>query len=81
MRVPAGSVRTLASESVDWILSGYDWNLWNGGGKYKLREMHPDILTLPQHFKNNGYATIGTGKIFDPRNVEDDWHGPQDAIS
>ena len=48
-----------------------------GGGKYKLREMHPDILTLPQHFKNNGYATIGTGKIFDPRNVEDDWHGPQ----
>ena len=52
-----------------------------GGGKYKLREMHPDILTLPQHFKNNGYATIGTGKIFDPRNVEDDWHGPQDAIS
>ena len=52
-----------------------------GGGKYKLREMHPDILTIPQHFKNNGYATIGTGKIFDPRNVEDDWHGAQDAIS
>ena len=52
-----------------------------GGGKYKLREMHPQILTLPQHFKDNGYATIGTGKIFDPRNVEDDWHGPQDAIS
>lgn len=52
-----------------------------GGGKYKLREMHPDILTLPLHFKNNGYTTIGTGKIFDPRNVEDDWNGPQDAIS
>lgn len=52
-----------------------------GGGKYKLREMHPQILTLPQHFKNNGYVTVGTGKIFDPRNVEDDWHGPQDAIS
>ena len=52
-----------------------------GGGKYKMREMHPDILTLPQHFKNNGYATIGTGKVFDPRNVEDDWQGPQDKIS
>ncbi|MEC8333784.1 MAG: sulfatase [Verrucomicrobiota bacterium] len=52
-----------------------------GGGKYKLRELHPEILTLPQHFKNNGYVTVGTGKIFDPRNVEDDWHGPQDAIS
>lgn len=52
-----------------------------GGGRYKLREMHPDILTLPQHFKNNGYTTIGTGKIFDPRNVENDWQGPQDDIS
>ncbi|WP_168442070.1 sulfatase [Pontiella desulfatans] len=52
-----------------------------GGGRYKMREMHPDILTLPQHFKNNGYTTIGTGKIFDPRNVEDDWQGPQDKIS
>lgn len=52
-----------------------------GGGKYVMREMHPDILTLPLHFKNNGYATIGTGKVFDPRNVEDDWQGPQDKVS
>lgn len=52
-----------------------------GGGRYKMREMHPDILTLPLHFKNNGYETIGMGKIFDPRNVEDDWHGPQDKVS
>ena len=52
-----------------------------GGDRYKMREMYPDILTLPLHFKNNGYNTIGTGKIFDPRNVEDDWNGPQDEIS
>ena len=52
-----------------------------GNNKYKMRDMHPNILTLPQHFKNLGYNTIGTGKIFDPRNVEDDWHGPQDAVS
>ena len=52
-----------------------------GNDKYKMRDMHPNILTLPQHFKNLGYNTIGTGKIFDPRNVEDDWHGPQDAVS
>jgi hypothetical protein len=36
---------------------------------------------LPQHVKKRGYGTIGTGKIFDPRNVEGDWNGPQDAIS
>ena len=52
-----------------------------GSDKYKLRPKHPDILTLPQYFKNNGYTTVGTGKIFDPRNVEGDWHGPQDKIS
>ena len=52
-----------------------------GQDKYKLRPKHPDILTLPQHFKNHGFVTIGTGKIFDSRNVEGDWQGPQDQIS
>lgn len=52
-----------------------------GPEKYKLREKYPDMVTLPQHFKNNGYNTIGTGKIYDPRNVEDDWNGPQDAVA
>ena len=28
------------------------------------RQRHPDILTLNQHFKNNGYRTIGLGKIY-----------------
>ncbi len=51
------------------------------GMQSKLREMYPDMLTIPQHFKNNGYNTIGTGKIYDPRNVEDDWNGPQDEIA
>ena len=31
-----------------------------GNNKYKMRDMHPNILTLPQHFKNLGYNTIGT---------------------
>ncbi|MGJ8639550.1 MAG: sulfatase [Opitutaceae bacterium] len=30
----------------------------------KIRELNPDILTLPQHFGNNGYDTVFTGKIF-----------------
>ena len=38
--------------------------------KTKMRDKRPDILTLPQHFKNNGYITAGIGKIFDPRGVD-----------
>ena len=29
-----------------------------------FRAEHPDWVTLPQHFKNNGYAALRTGKIF-----------------
>jgi len=29
-----------------------------------FRVAHPDWVTLPQYFKNNGYATLRTGKIF-----------------
>ncbi len=38
--------------------------------KDKIRDVNPDVLTLPQHFKNHGYQTAAVGKIFDPRNVE-----------
>jgi iduronate 2-sulfatase len=27
-------------------------------------DIHPKIATLPEHFKTNGYHTIGIGKIF-----------------
>src|SRR6478672_3336202 len=29
-----------------------------------FRDAHPDWVTLPQHFKANGYATLRSGKIF-----------------
>ena len=38
--------------------------------KTLIRDINPDVVTLPQHFKNNGYQSIGMGKIFDPRSVQ-----------
>ncbi len=38
--------------------------------KVKLRNVHPDIVTLPQKFKQNGYTSIGMGKVFDLSSVD-----------
>ncbi len=38
--------------------------------KTRIRDIRPEIITLPQHFKENGYHTVGVGKIFDPRSVD-----------
>ena len=38
--------------------------------KLKIRVVNPDIVTLPQLLKENGYVTAAVGKIFAPRNVE-----------
>jgi len=35
-----------------------------------IRDKNPNIVTLPQYFKQNGYTTMGVGKIFDPRSVD-----------
>ena len=32
--------------------------------KTYMREMNPNILTLPEHFKNSEYQTVGMGKVF-----------------
>jgi len=29
-----------------------------------IRNAVPDVVTLPQHFKNNGYRSVGMGKVF-----------------
>ncbi|MEL7118104.1 MAG: sulfatase-like hydrolase/transferase, partial [Bacteroidota bacterium] len=36
----------------------------------KMRDINPDILTIPQYFKQQGYTTTGIGKTFDPRCVD-----------
>ena len=38
--------------------------------KTLIRDMNPDIVTLPQHLQSQGYTTAGIGKIFDPRSVD-----------
>ncbi|MBC8041191.1 MAG: sulfatase [Opitutaceae bacterium] len=38
----------------------------------RMRDVHPDLLTLPQHFKNSGYFVQGMGKVFDGRS-SDGW--------
>jgi hypothetical protein len=42
--------------------------------KTKIRDMNPDVVTLSQFFKQNGYTAVGTGKIFDFRSVEGHEH-------
>ena len=39
--------------------------------KTKMRDINPNILTIPEYFKENGYITAGVGKIYDPRCVDE----------
>jgi choline-sulfatase len=39
--------------------------------KTNMRAKDPNILSLPQYLKQQGYATTGVGKIYDPRCVDD----------
>lgn len=36
-----------------------------------FRDLHPDIVTLPQHFRSQGYQTVYSGKIFHKRDFAD----------
>ena len=48
-----------------------NWNL-----ESKFRDIMPHVVTLPQHFSDNGYKTYGVGKIFhgQSNNHQDDDH-------
>lgn len=39
--------------------------------KTLIRDKNPNIKTLPQHFKENGYSTAAVGKVFDVRSVDE----------
>ena len=48
--------------------------------KTRMRDINPDILTIPEYFKNNGYHTVGIGKIYDPRCVDNDRDKPSWSV-
>ena len=41
-----------------------------------MRDKNPNILTLPQYFKQNGYTSMGVGKVFDYRSVDNQQDAP-----
>ncbi len=44
--------------------------VWDLRNHAKLRKMNPDVVTLPQYFREHGYETAAVGKVFDPRSVD-----------
>ena len=43
------------------------------GLRIPLREAMPDVLTLPEHFRTNGYETVSVGKVY--HHANDDLQG------
>ncbi len=44
--------------------------VWDLRAHAGLRDRIPDIVTLPQYFREHGYETAAVGKVFDPRSVD-----------
>ncbi len=62
----AVSAATRASLLTGWYPDKTQvWDL-----KTKMRNKNPEVVTLPQYYIDNGYTTMGIGKIYDPREVD-----------
>lgn len=48
--------------------------------KTPMRDVNPDILSLPQYLITQGYSTQGIGKVYDPRNVDKELDKPSWSI-
>jgi arylsulfatase A-like enzyme len=48
--------------------------------KTRMRDVNPDIISLPQYFKSQGYSTQGLGKVYDPRCVDSEIDKPSWSV-
>lgn len=48
--------------------------------KTPMRDMVPDILSLPQYLITQGYSTQGIGKVYDPRDVDKELDAPSWSV-
>lgn len=48
--------------------------------KTRMRDINPEILALPQYFKESGYTSVAIGKIYDPRCVGKQYDQPSWSI-
>lgn len=48
--------------------------------KTRMRDVNPDILAMPEHFRAKGYTTVAIGKIYDPRCVDKQYDKPSWSI-
>ncbi len=48
--------------------------------KTRMRDVNPDILSIPQYFISQGYSTQGIGKVYDPRCVDKDIDKPSWSV-
>ena len=48
--------------------------------KTRMRDVNPDILSLPQYLISQGYTTQGIGKVYDPRCVDKDIDKPSWSV-
>lgn len=48
--------------------------------KTKMRDINPDILSLPQYLISQGYSTQGIGKIYDSRCVDKQMDSPSWSV-
>ncbi len=48
--------------------------------KTKMRDVNPEIVSIPQYFASNGYSSQGIGKVYDPRCVDDEIDKPSWSV-
>ena len=48
--------------------------------KTRMRDVNPDIVSLPQYLIKQGYSTLGIGKIYDTRCVDQDIDKPSWSV-